>query len=657
MRIQNKCRILCRVCLCVMVLALLLPAGTVRAQEAIKSPGAFEKLKGDAKYLEDRYRGNYVLDIEETGVIEILWSAINGIANVLFTVIRYLALATVTVFYYAIVFDVGEMFGDEINSIQAALNDSIFEPLLILAIMACLATLLVKYARKDIVGGAVELGKVVCVIVLSMLVVAKSDVVLSYATNITKEIGIEALASVNDSGGLPQGKEDFAAQAAGILWVDLVHEPWKTVEFMHVNEPDEDVIDDFLTTSDAEKRAELVKGFGEDAACFQMTIGFERIGFLIIYLLPCLAKCALFVIVAGALLVFQILAVFYLVLAVIVLLLFAFAGYESILTAWLKKLMETQIMILILMVMLSLLLRTDVFLYDKTGEYGWFIVLLIQIIMGVGLYMGRGSIFGMLSTLQRGMSTPRYLANRMRMGGNISTIQQKATATRQRMMKKGVQKSAAVPAGVMAAKGAAAAQKTVARPVFQNVQSTAAATGQKLQQAGTAMMQTGTTALHAAGKAGKAAGEYIQSGGLGRSAGMAAGTIRMAMPALRDNIKNASEYVKSAPIQFQYAAHQQKEKAVTEIKTAAENAAAKTIAAGAAVGEAGINNYAGVKEGYEEKRKQYEEKKAAQTEKREQHKQSVAAKRQEMQRDAERKATRKEEKSEPPKFQMPKTDR
>ena len=274
-----------------------------------------------------------------------------------------------------------------------------------------------KFIKGNVTGSIVEFCKIILVSVLAMFVVLKSDAALSQATNITKEVSVDALASVNDSLSMAGGMEDFAAQAAGVLWVDLVHEPWKTAEFMHTDVSD-DVVDKFLSEKDAKGRAELVEGFGEDS-CFKMNISFERVGFLMIYLIPCLAKCLLYIAAAGALMIFQVLAVFYLILAPVMLLLFLIAGYESVLTAWLKKMLETQIMILVITLMLALLIRTDIFLFEQAREWGWFLILLVQLLIGAGLFLNRGRIFELLGNVQRGVATPRYAANRLRMGGNI----------------------------------------------------------------------------------------------------------------------------------------------------------------------------------------------------------------------------------------------
>lgn len=654
----RRLRKMSMVLLCTFMLALAVPAGTVRADSGIRSTDAFNRLEGDAKYLKDDYRNNYVLDIEETGVLEIHWEALNGIANALFAAIRTVSYATVTLFYWALNFDIGEMFGGQINGIQQALKDTVFEPLLMLAIGACMATLLVKFMKRDAVGGIAEIGKIILVVVLSMFVVLKSDTALSLATNITKEVSIDALSSVNDSMGMSGNREDFAAQAAGVLWIDLVHEPWKTVEFMN-SDVDDGTVDRFLKESDPEERAELVKGMG-DAECFRMTVGFERIGFLIVYLIPCLAKCLLFITVAGALLIFQVLAVFYLILAPVMLLLFLFAGYESILTAWLKKMLETQVMILVITFMLALLIRTDVFLFQKADEWGWFIVLLIQIIIGAGLFLNRGKIFELLSTVQRGSATPRYAANRLRMSGNVKELNtmRKNIAAAGRQMGRNTMalgKRAGIAAGgsnSAASQGsggaspgsahgsgnASAAQSGQApqsRPVFRVIQGGAEQTQQQPKAVGQKKKHPVTVTAHPdpimkekLQQTGASARRYVKSGEIGKHVGTAAGAVA-GMPAyVKDSIGMAQECAKGAPIQFRYAAHTQSEKA--KEKAAEKKAGTVQTAAGVGIERmkqdvtlAADKNAEGYRQGYGEHQKKREER----TEKKSEYKSRIDSKR------------------------------
>lgn len=529
-----------------------------------------------------------------------------------------------------------------------------------LAIGACMATLLVKFMKRDAVGGIAEIGKIILVVVLSMFVVLKSDTALSLATNITKEVSIDALSSVNDSMGMSGNREDFAAQAAGVLWIDLVHEPWKTVEFMN-SDVDDGTVDSFLKVGDPEKRAELVKGMG-DAEYFRMTVGFERIGFLIVYLIPCLAKCLLFITVAGALLIFQVLAVFYLILAPVMLLLFLFAGYESILSAWLKKMLETQVMILVITFMLALLIRTDVFLFQKADEWGWFIVLLIQIIIGAGLFLNRGKIFELLSTVQRGSATPRYAANRLRMSGNVKDLNtmRKNIAAAGRQMGRNTMalgKRAGIAAGGSAHAAGSASSETAhgaanvsaaqsgqapqSRPVFRVIQGGAEQTqqqpkavGQKKKHPVTVTAHPDPTMKEKLQQTGASARRYVKSGETGKRVGTAASAVA-GMPAyVKDSIGMEREYAKGAPIQFRYAAHTQsekaKEKAADLLHSAEKKAGAVRTAAGVGIERmkqgvtlAADKNAEGYRQGYGEHQKKREER----TEKKSEYKSRIDSKR------------------------------
>ncbi|MBO5093474.1 MAG: hypothetical protein J6C33_03835 [Lachnospiraceae bacterium] len=662
MKMLRKLKLIGTAAACSLLLALAFPAGQAQASNAVEVPDKFDELDGDAKYLGSDYRDNYILDIEETGALQIHWEAINGVANAIFAGIRTISYATVSLFYWAIDFNMGEIFGDKLNSIQSALKDTIFEPLFSLACAACLATLITKVLKSDIVGSVMEVFKIILVVILSMLVILKSDSVLSLATDVTKEVSVDALASVNDSMELSGNVEDFAAEAAGVLWLDLVHEPWKTVEFMHSDLAD-NLTDELLTKSDAEERADLVAEH-EDEKCFQMTIGFERVGFLIIYLFPCLAKCILYIVIAGALIIFQALAVLYLLLAPLMLLLFLFAGYERILTSWLRKLLETQVMILVIMLMLSLLIRIDTFFFDLSSRYGWFVSLLMQIIVGVGLFMNRSKVFSFLDTVQRGTATPRYAANRLRMGGNlnnsINTIKRNASVAG-----KSVSQKAAALGRMVTGAGSTNVQSAArtAGAGSANVQGSAPTIGTGSAQPRptyrpapkkgnpvTVTAHPDPTAREKLQQAGTDAKWYVRSGRMGRDAGKAAAALTGAPAYVKDSLSMAMDRVKSAPIQFRYGAMVQtdKTKAAAAAATHAavqhagetwknvKDTADQTATDALKVGKRNSKGYSkGYTEQKESKRQEREEKRKAYTE-------SVAARKAVLEKAAAKKQEKKE---------------
>ena len=93
-----------------------------------------------------------------------------------------------------------------------------------------------------------QFGKVIFVLIMSILLVHDSATFLSYTSNITKSLSVQIMTGVSGV-DIESGTSEYAATAAGVLWVSLVHEPWKSLEFAGYDYADEDV-EFFLTETD-----------------------------------------------------------------------------------------------------------------------------------------------------------------------------------------------------------------------------------------------------------------------------------------------------------------------------------------------------------------------------------------------------------------------
>lgn len=125
-------------CICILLTGILFPAQTVQASSsAIGDVAEFNNLSGNAKYLGVDYRDNYSLDIVETDISDgigayfsgMMANALNGMANALFFLERILSYLTVVVFYVSFNLNLIDLFGNQVSTIQQALNNSIFQPL------------------------------------------------------------------------------------------------------------------------------------------------------------------------------------------------------------------------------------------------------------------------------------------------------------------------------------------------------------------------------------------------------------------------------------------------------------------------------------------------------------------------------------------------
>ena len=377
----------------------------------------FDNLSEEFKYLGKDYRDNYYLDMEETGLLEVGYLMINAIANMIFSFIKWVAYLLCSVFYQVMDFNIADLLSPQINAMQKSLNNAIFLPLFTLACCGAFCALIVKMLKRDVISAMLEIAKIIGVVVLSFLVIAKSDVALSGVTNITKEISLNALISVNREDG-DTTTSAFAAEASGLLWKTLVHDPWISLEFGSSPIP-EGVVDEILgALPQAEKRETYIESiaFDDSGELIITTMGMKnagsRIGFLLAYIIPFLLKSLVYLLMALLQLVFQLLAVFYLILAPIVLILVLVPGYEAMLGIWLRKILESQISILIITFVMGLLIKVDSLLASMTPTYGWFIVLIFQVALGIGLFLFRDKLLSAITTMKRGASNAaRGIAN------------------------------------------------------------------------------------------------------------------------------------------------------------------------------------------------------------------------------------------------------
>ncbi len=371
------------------------------AAPAVNTGGSqFKSLTGDASYI--NCADYYSLDMEETGLMETGYSMLNSIANVLFSFIRWLGKIVTTLFYYCMDFDLAKMFSTEIDSIQKALNNTVFQPLFLLGFCGAALHVLNRFLRRDMVGTFLQVAKVIGILVLSMLVVRESSTVISYTTGIAKDVSTSILISVDNSDP-NMSTSSYAAQAAGTLWVNMIHQPWVFIEFGDDMVTREE-INQFLSLEYApgsSNREKLVKNHG--GLAFGKERAGEKLGFMFIYLFPLAIKSVIYIVMAILTLAFQLFAVLYVLLAPVILILIMFPGYEGLLSSWLKKIIETQLGILLMSLVMGLLLKVDNLLFSVcANEWGWLTVMIVQTVISIIVIVKRNELIGAISNLSRG---------------------------------------------------------------------------------------------------------------------------------------------------------------------------------------------------------------------------------------------------------------
>lgn len=391
--------------LCVgMIFALAETTEASEAKNAINLAENFSNLP--APYNRITLFDHYYLDMQETGLLNTSPMVLNGIANIQLNYIKNVVRATSVIFYYAFDFNLGELFGTQLRAIQAGLRSSVFQPLFLIGFAGSAIIILKRMLHRDLMGSYAQIVKVVLLFILSTMVVRESANVFTYATQVTSSIGASILTGGNTS------TSNYAVKVSGQIWLNMMDTPWEYLEFGNDEHTEADVEDIIGRTVESPERKRIIENWTGTAFTTDYRPG-ERLGFLILYTIPLSAKCVLYILLGCIMLLMQLMAVFYVMLAPLVLILAMIPGYDHILSSWIRKLLESQLSILVMYFVVGLLMKVDELLYDNmAGQWGWFIVMVIQTALYIGVIIKRNELFGMFSSL--GISNPiRYLNGEM----------------------------------------------------------------------------------------------------------------------------------------------------------------------------------------------------------------------------------------------------
>lgn len=398
--------------------------GTETEEEGVRvgsydSKGTFgistelDGLSGDAAYLGSMYRENYRLDMEKTGITEILEAGLNAFANILFSAFRMLGMMVCAVVYFCLSFSFADSFSGLVGNIQADLVNGIYQQLWLLAVMFLAGFTVVKLAKRDMAGILGDFCMVIFVSALSFSVVKYSEKTLTVTTGLTHSISESVFGALDKVTG-DGGDASYAKAAAGGLWVDLVHVPWMTLEFGDAK-VDEDTVQEILSLEPGSAdRKDIIADLDGETGCFDKGRGGDRLGMLLCYAVPFILKSVVFVAVALLQMLGQFLAVFIILLAAFVLVLAIVPSYGiSLMQKWMNKFIDVHLSMVILSFILALMVWLNKVVFSYMGTFGWLITLLIQSVLCLALVMNYRALLSMLLHPRDGMQDVQRLLKMM----------------------------------------------------------------------------------------------------------------------------------------------------------------------------------------------------------------------------------------------------
>ena len=370
----------------------------------VVSHASFGDIEGVDGYIS--YRHNYSLDTEKTGNLDVKTPINDMFANWLFGFYINIVYGTIFMFIKAFTFDLVDLFSKEIKSILEILTNGIFKPLLYLGLAFSFFAIVKRLIQQNFIGIMMEFAKVILLVVLSVALVQKADAALTFVTSTTKNISLAAMNGLNGvdiTNPDASSKEvaDYAAVTAGMMWDNMLHKPWLSLQFGDGNQIHEELALSLLQhPPGSDARAEIIQANKE---LFPKTLGAGRIGLLIIIPWIALIKGILFITISFILIVFQVIAMIFVFTAPLVLILAFFPTYQGIINTWFMKFMETQITIFIITLILGLIIGIDSAMFDRLGDWGWLGVMLFQVGIIAVMVWQREKILSSFSNIQHKM--------------------------------------------------------------------------------------------------------------------------------------------------------------------------------------------------------------------------------------------------------------
>lgn len=356
--------------------------------------GEWDGLEGDAKYLGQKYRDNYALD-QDAGKLDLVEKAGNGLANVFWGLCTSGTQVGCAVIYYAMDFNLAEFVGDKLNALEATLVNNVFNRIFPLAFLGVGCMLLFRLWKRDVIGGFSDIAKTVILVCISIGLSINASSILTLTSNLTKQVNQAIMSGINGQSGFSSNADDFAKEAAGILWTDMVHVPWMTLEFGNDAVSEADV--ERVLASKGDERTDIIKELSGDMDCFAPSRCWTRLGNVLLYLFPWLAKLVVFVLIAALQLAFQaaVLLLFSTAPIVLIIALVTASGF-NVVKRWAGTLLDFHIDMIALSFLLSILVWIDKLLFGAVKTFGWFIVVLLQTAICVFVFFKRSMILGFL---------------------------------------------------------------------------------------------------------------------------------------------------------------------------------------------------------------------------------------------------------------------
>lgn len=364
-------------------------------------------------------KDNYALDIVELGIADAVPAMGNWFANILFSLVVIVVDLTITIFSVCVSFPFSDLFGSAFDGILSPLHSGIFQNMIMFATLFLGVLLAWLFMKRNMIGIGQEILKFMAIVIGASLLISETPTVIKTIDELTQSLNHTVVNAVLFKDENSNG--NYAENMGQILWQTMVHDPWVQLEFLGAEnlEIDQDTaIDKILDAKpNSDKRQSVINGMAgtdkKNPKAFGKDLPGQQASMLIIYLVPCLLRCLVYMAFGGLQLALRLLTIilFYFGIIIMTLALFPQLGGTLIISGWLKKIAQLQINIIILSFVMSAIMLLDQAVAASNiakpfGKMGWLVVVAIQTIITVAVFVYRDKILDLLKFTNKLVDKP-----------------------------------------------------------------------------------------------------------------------------------------------------------------------------------------------------------------------------------------------------------
>lgn len=369
----------------------------------------------------NQYRDNYYLDLKETGIFKSFnLNIFNGIANILFKLETALTYLLIVIVYYSFKISFTDILSPVLNAVVKSLQQGIFNQL----VLVCISLLGVFYIAKIIRDQKSQVWsaiiQTILIITLSMWFLNNPATVLKSIDDFSQgasQVMLEGTFKATNAGDTT---DSAVVSACNSIWVMFVHKPWQILEFGNVEMAEQHESKILTLAPGSDERQEIINDLGKDGKHFAPMWGLSRLAMQLLYLIPLLIMAAIIAIICLLVLIYQALMVVVAMMGPIIFLmaLVPWWGFRAV-KGWSSKLIGYGSMKIILSFFIAVMFSFMIAIYNLNDKYGWFVVIILQLIVVAGIYWKREELFDWVATMRNIHNGPQQINKQIRKDANV----------------------------------------------------------------------------------------------------------------------------------------------------------------------------------------------------------------------------------------------